>query len=79
MGEIMNRADLKQAKTLDELLDILELRGLVIGDRDNARSQLSMIGYYRLSGYSLGLRNNDVFHPGVSLTEIVQIYRFDEQ
>ena len=75
----MNRTDLKQAKTLDELIDILESRGLIIGDRDNARSQLSMIGYYRLSGYSLGLSNNDVFHPDVSLTQIVQIYRFDEQ
>lgn len=79
MGEIMNRADLKQAKTLDELIDILESRGLVIGARDNARSQLSLIGYFRLSGYSLGLRHNDVFRPTVSLTEIVQIYRFDEQ
>ena len=79
MGEIMNRADLKQAKTLDELIDILESRGLVIGDRDNARSQLSMIGYYRLSGYSLGLRNNDVFRPNVSLDEIVEIYKFDGQ
>ena len=79
MGKNMNRADLKQAKTLDELINILESRGLVIGDRDNARSQLSMIGYYRLSGYSLGLRNNDVSRPNVSFSEIVQIYKFDGQ
>ena len=41
----------KPAKSIDELIDLLEKRGLYIGDKGKAKHFLSMVNYYRLSGY----------------------------
>ena len=35
------------------------------------------MNYYRLSAYSLTLRKDDVFYPGVSIEDIVALYDFD--
>ena len=41
----------KRATTVDEQIEILESRGLHIGDRDKAKEILQDIGYYRLGFY----------------------------
>jgi abortive infection bacteriophage resistance protein len=69
---------MKPAKTHDEQLDILEARGLIVKDRRYAKKVLSNIGYYRLSGYSLGLRQYDHFASGTTIEKIQAIYQFDE-
>lgn len=43
-------------------LDILASRGLTINKREDAKRFLLYNNYYRVSGYSLTLRNNDVFY-----------------
>ncbi|MGQ7578781.1 Abi family protein, partial [Streptococcus suis] len=43
---------MKPFKTLDEQLAILEARGLVFSDKENAKKKLSFYGYYEIiNGY----------------------------
>lgn len=67
----------KDFKTVDEQLDILRSRGLIITDFDIARDFLLRNNYYRISGYSLTLRKNDIFYNSVSFQNIMDIYNFD--
>lgn len=66
-------------KTIDEQIDILGGRGLAIPDRKAAYDFLLHNNYYRVSGYSLTLRTNDVFHIGASFDDIVKIYECDTE
>ncbi|WP_169734762.1 Abi family protein [Desulfitibacter alkalitolerans] len=52
---------------------------MIIKNEDFAKRILSHVNYYRLSGYSLHLRHNDVFHEGVTFEGIYQIYQFDKK
>ena len=69
--------EVKQFKTIDEQIKILESRGLIIDDREKAKQSLSNLNYYRLSGYTLTLRKNDRFYKNVKFSEVMQIYNFD--
>ena len=69
----------KGFKTLDEQLDILASRGLTINQREYAKRFLLHNNYYRVSGYSLTLRNNDVFYKEATFQNIVDIYCFDQE
>ncbi len=64
-------------KTIDEQIEILEKRGLTIGNKDYAKDFLLKNNYYRISGYSLTLRNHDVFYSGTTFQNIIDIYNFD--
>lgn len=68
----------KPFRTIDEQIDILKSRGLIIKDEQFAKDVLEDTNYYRLSGYSLTLRKNDHFFHGVSFEDIVDIYYFDQ-
>ena len=50
----------KGFKTIDEQLEILRTRGLTIHDDQKAKEFLLYNNYYRISGYSLTLRKNDM-------------------
>lgn len=72
---------------VDEQLDRLRDRGLVF-DRESAYRELQAIGYFRLSGYWYPFRRRpktpgeprpSEFVEGATLTEILEIYRFDER
>lgn len=67
----------KEFKTIEEQISILESRGLCIPNKDEARSFLQRNNYYRVSGYSLTLRSQDVFTPTATFQNIVDIYEFD--
>jgi abortive infection bacteriophage resistance protein len=43
----------KPTKTINELVQQLQDRGLIVSDRQKAMRYLSHIGYYRLSAYML--------------------------
>lgn len=45
----------KPPKTFQEQLDLLETRGMVIADHENAIHYLKHLNYYRLRGYWLPL------------------------
>lgn len=67
----------KPFKTFDEQLDLLISRGLIVEDRENAISILKRTNYYRLSAYSLSLRNDNVFETGTTFQNIYDLYLFD--
>jgi len=69
----------KEFKKIDEQLDILKSRGLIINDVNKAKEFLLKNNYYRVSGYSLTLRQNDVFYPNASMQNISDIYNFDHE
>lgn len=69
----------KEFKTLDEQIEILRSRGLIIEDEITAKKFLLCNNYYRISGYSLTLRSHDVFSSGVTFENIMDIYEFDHE
>lgn len=66
-------------KTIDEQIGILRERGLRIDDEAKAKDFLLRNNYYRISGYSLTLRKNDIFSKRASFQNIVDIYNFDHE
>ena len=69
----------KGFKTIQEQLEILRSRGLTINDELEAMDFLRHNNYYRISGYSLTLRKNDVFSEFATFQNIVDIYNFDHE
>ncbi|GAB2451701.1 Abi family protein [Nocardia tengchongensis] len=76
----------KAFKSYDDQLDILIARGMDVGDRDTAISQLRRLNYYRLSGYWYSFRRQagngvraDEFYPGTTLSDVVALYDFDSR
>ena len=75
----------KPATTIDEQLDLLKTRGLVIQDEDKAREILLDIGYYRLGFYLFPfeksypqLRNRThEYIDGATFEDAVKLYYFD--
>ena len=68
----------KEFKTIGEQVEILKNRGLNIANEEEAKDFLFKNNYYRVSGYTLTLRSNDVFFPNKNLSNIKDIYYFDK-
>ena len=69
----------KNFKTIDEQIEILKSRGLTINDEAEAKDFLLRNNYYRISGYSLTLRKNDLFFKSATFQDIEDIYNFDHE
>lgn len=73
----------KLFRAYEEQVDLLESRGMDVGDRDAALSQLQRVNYYRLSGYWYPFRKLeagvrvDEFYAGTTLSDVVKLYEFD--
>lgn len=67
----------KDFKSIEEQLAILRSRGLAIDDDEKAKKFLLHNNYYRISGYSLTLRKNNVFSKNANFQNIMDIYSFD--
>lgn len=67
----------KEFKIITEQLEILKSRGLKVDNEIEAATFLLHNNYYRVSGYSLTLRNHDRFYEGAVFQNIVDIYSFD--
>lgn len=73
----------KPAVTIQDQLNILLARGLVVTDQQLAISKLQSISYYRLSGYlyPFRIRSNgqvlDSFILGTTLDQMLELYEFD--
>ena len=74
----LNKGNTKPFLTIDEQLDLLISRGLIVNNRENSLNILSRTNYYRFSGYSLTLRKNNVFDENVTFDNIYELYRFDD-
>lgn len=62
---------------MDQQINLLVRRGLKVDNLSEAKKFLLLNNYYRISGYTLTLRNHDEFYPGVSFQNVMDIYRFD--
>jgi abortive infection bacteriophage resistance protein len=69
----------KPALIYADQLALLISRKLTCGDRTRALEWLQRVGYYRLSAYFLPFRDPGTgnFRAGVTLDEIVNLYKFD--
>ncbi len=67
----------KEFKTIDQQIELLRSRGLSIKDEEKAKIFLEQNNYYRISGYSLTLRKEDVFFKSATFQNIIDIYCFD--
>jgi abortive infection bacteriophage resistance protein len=74
---MLNTGPTKEYKTYAEQVDLLRSRGLVVDDVDAATQFLSQVNYYRFSAYSLTVRKNDAFYPGISFDDVCDLYCFD--
>ena len=76
----------KQPLSINQKIKFLRTQGLTIDNQDTAYHALSVVGYYRLSGYLLPFKlphNNDQtprkFKSGSSFDQIWQLYQFDRE
>ena len=69
----------KVATNIDEQIDLLESRGMLLGDREKAREYLLDIGYYRLGFYWHYFESDDQhnFVENTKLETIRKLYYFD--
>jgi len=76
----------KPPLVIDEQIDLLQQRGLVIDNKDVARHFLQFVSYYRLSQYTytFEFENSDgsrthVFKENTHFSDIVDLYVFDSK
>lgn len=72
----------KVFKTLDEQIDILASKGLIIGDREKAKDVLLRENYFFISGYRhlfMKSYNDGKFIPGSTFEELYATFVFDRQ
>ncbi len=69
----------KPPLSIQEQLDLLQQRGLAIGDAANAKRYLQRVGYYRLMGYLYTQRvpGSDSFRDQATFEEAISLYEFD--
>lgn len=70
----------KPAKTLNEQIELLRMRGMRIDDADAARHWLAHLNYYRLTAYWLPFEvahTPPTFKPGASFDAVLNLYEFD--
>lgn len=77
----------KPFRSIDEQIELLGCRGMIIDDNEVARHALERIGYYRLSGYSYPFRKHapndttewrsDQFMEGTKFDQVLKLYEFD--
>lgn len=73
----------KRPYSIDEQLDLLEERGMIIENRKSAGHFLATHNYYRFSGYALHFeifenrKRTHKFIPGTKFNDAIRIYEFD--
>lgn len=76
--DINYQLELKPPVTYKDMLNILNSRGLIIENANNAIEILKRINYYRLTGYLLPFKvNEEKYIDGITFEKIVALYDFD--
>lgn len=71
--------NIKPAKTIDEQIEILESRGIIIKNKEKARFILGNTNYYRFTAYLLPYKKEDGSFDYISFDEINALYNFDKE
>ena len=77
-----DRVKQKTFKTLDEQIEILKSKGLVITDIEKTKSILLRENYFFISGYRhlfMNSRKDHVFIPGTTFEELYAMFIFDRR
>ncbi|WP_420465797.1 Abi family protein [Panacagrimonas sp.] len=75
----------KPALTVEQQVDQLLRRGMIIQDRERAAHHLHHINYYRLRAYwlpdevSSPVQGDHLFRPGTDFDDIIDLYSFDRK
>ena len=70
----------KPALTFRQQLELLESRGMKIGDHAAAEAFLADTNYYRVSAYCIPFQGKrDEFHPGATFENVRALYDFDRK
>lgn len=72
----------KNAFTIQQQIDQLKQRGLIITDKDEADHYLSHISYYRLAGYWWPMqadKEKHVFKENSRFADVIALYNFDRE
>lgn len=72
----------KPALTVDQQIDQLRNRGMVIDDTTQAKHYLSQINYYRLTAYWLPFESDHITHTfqqGTRFEQVLNLYIFDRE
>ena len=87
VGFFMSRIDRvydKPPLSLDDMVGLMESRGLLIPDKERARHYLRYINYYRLSGYGYLLEDEHTdgershrYPEGATFEDLLRLYIFD--
>jgi len=74
-------AKTKPFLSIEEQIELLRSRKFIItaDEYDKAKEFLLNNNYYRISGYTLTLRHDDIFSEGASLDRLIQIYEADRR
>jgi abortive infection bacteriophage resistance protein len=68
----------KTFKTYSEQLEILIQRGLIVEDKELAKSYLKKLNYYRFSSYCIPFqKEKDKFYDNIFFSDILRLYDFD--
>ena len=72
---------LKPFKTIDEQIQLLRNRNLIINDEERAKNYLLSNNYYNIiNGYSKYFpRDNENYINGTTFEEVARLYRFDKE
>lgn len=72
----------KPPKTIEEQVSLLESRGMVIDDYEQAKFYLQHLNYYRLRAYCLFFETDATFHQfevGTQFQDVLNLYIFDRE
>ena len=70
----------KQAMSIEEQIKLLQSRGLIIDNYNEAVHYLNNISYYHISGYLKPFQDkNDDFRKDTKFTDILELYFFDRK
>ena len=73
----------KSYKSTEELIKLLEQRGLSFPDQDRSYEYIKNIGYFRLSAYFYPLlqspKSNHIYKLNSTFTNVLDMYRFDKK
>lgn len=72
----------KPFTTVQDQIQLLQKRGLVVSNANLLAHFLTHVGYYRLAGYWQIFQNDGIKHsfvPGTNFDEIVELYSFDRE
>lgn len=70
---------LKPAKTIEQQIEILKSRGLIIEDEQQAKKVLLSVNYYNFTGYLYTYRQSNGDYSGITFNKAYRIYLCDKR